>query len=251
LIEKTSGSFVVNPKITIYRHINMQIRVGSNCLGNSNDVPLKVGALINLVKVDGESAVLSASVENFINAALDVSAKWTSALSQFEVCGSIDIEIPFSVLYDDQFAVGRKLYYVLRRNVSPTGLFEDWRIEAIDDHEMEGYVNSYNYASRYEVNSSMSENEIFSVFYKAVSGSIDPDLIARAKDKELAKNMSLPELWTANFYAVASSVKKWIDDPSSKPSILKVCSFDANYGKKFRRPPGFKPIEIIGPSTEP
>jgi hypothetical protein len=84
-----------------------------------------------------------------------------------------------------------------------------------------------------------------------VSGSIDPDLIARAKDKELANNMSLPELWTANFYAVASSVKKWIDDPSSKPSILKVCSFDSNYGKKLRTPPGCKPIEIIGPSTEP
>jgi hypothetical protein len=89
--------------------------------------------------LDGESAVLSASVENFINAA-------SSALSQFEVCGSVDIEIPFSVLYDDQFAVGRKLYYVLRRNVSPTGVFEDWRIEAIDDHEMERYINSYNYA---------------------------------------------------------------------------------------------------------
>ena len=252
-VKKPEDAFVENADIVIYRYVEMRVYPNCNCLGNSTSVPMKVSSWIGKQKPSREkSEVLDAVVGNFIGESIAVGNKWVGLLAKHGMCGVIELRLPFVITYDDQFTTGRKLAFDVYRTVSLNGRGEQWTIDPISQAELSLSMENYGFAyTRAAIRGDAEDAELFEAFYRAVETIAGPKIMGEAVKAVNSEKPSSHRDLDLDTPILAVYLKRQIQQAAPRNNDEHACKIDPNAASRWMPLPDFKPVEVIGPSTEP
>lgn len=247
-IVKTPGSFVVNPKVEIYRALDLHLFGNCNCGGDSNSVSVHVSSISSITIHNSEDLVADIDIKDFLEESIEVTNKWTLFNKKYGLCGASTMSVPVKVSYDDQFATNRNAYFELHRDISPLGLFSEWKIDSANDEKMVSFAKRYFESRDDKVSRNDTEEEIFQAYIRRLKKKFGGASIADAAEMYKDENtfiLAKLSLWNyANLLAFAQQVDK---DASGLAEKREDCVFDRDLGSRFKAVPGFKPITVIDP----
>ena len=248
-INKTPGSFVANPKVKVYRTLDLQLFGNCECVGSANAVSVHLSSVT--VNVRNESELLaSVGLESFVNESIETAEKWSVFLKRFGLCGAATITVPVEVSYDDQFATNRSAYYVLHRGVSPIGIHHEWRVDSSSDDDMRTYASRYFASRERRVSRTSTEQDLFRTYIRGIKAKFGNASLKEATEAFKNKETFVLERVSWLNYAQILALADAIERDAAELEKADDCQFDTDFGSRFQIMEDFGPVEIIDPPKQ-